>query len=180
MLVAWALMAVLLPIAADAACTSDFNCSLNGRCVDSVCECVSPWQGPTCGILKVSSTCGVACMEMVQVYTCVCVCVCVVCGSPYNVHMVIQQSQRHHPISVRDLLRSSSHASSFDFSLPAEWHTPMLSTWIHFRKYIAKCGTADSFTGPMDAHRCSQWTRRNSQGRPSTGGTRMYRAGAAR
>jgi hypothetical protein len=44
-----------LPTAVEGACTSDFNCSLNGRCVNAVCECVDPWDGDSCGVLKVGN-----------------------------------------------------------------------------------------------------------------------------
>jgi hypothetical protein len=55
-----AVAAVLLrlPTAVEGACTSDFNCSLNGRCVNDVCECVDPWDGDSCGVLKVLCACG--------------------------------------------------------------------------------------------------------------------------
>uniref|UniRef100_A0A0G4F1S7 EGF-like domain-containing protein n=1 Tax=Chromera velia CCMP2878 TaxID=1169474 RepID=A0A0G4F1S7_9ALVE len=36
------------------ACSSDLDCSLNGRCVSSNCECSDIWTGLACDILKTS------------------------------------------------------------------------------------------------------------------------------
>ena len=38
--------------AADTACTTDLNCSLNGVCSDGSCLCDAPWAGRQCGLLR--------------------------------------------------------------------------------------------------------------------------------
>ena len=34
-----------------AGCTTDLDCSLNGKCVTGSCSCDKPWKGPVCGVL---------------------------------------------------------------------------------------------------------------------------------
>ena len=36
------------------ACTSDWNCSLNGQCLNGGCVCDVPWAGEQCGVLRVA------------------------------------------------------------------------------------------------------------------------------
>ncbi len=36
----------------DAACTSEIDCQLNGRCVSGVCECLRAWKGAHCQFLN--------------------------------------------------------------------------------------------------------------------------------
>ena len=38
-----------LAVALAAACTTDSDCNLNGKCVAGTCACVSFWGGPDCG-----------------------------------------------------------------------------------------------------------------------------------
>ena len=40
-------------VSAGRACSTDEDCSLNGRCAASACACVAPWRGDDCGVLDV-------------------------------------------------------------------------------------------------------------------------------
>ena len=48
-----ALPLLLLLAGAEAGCSSDEDCSLNGRCKPGgVCACLAAWSGPSCGVLS--------------------------------------------------------------------------------------------------------------------------------
>ena len=47
---------LFLTASAAAACTSDFDCSLNGVCAAGACQCDQPWKGSSCGVLGFKTT----------------------------------------------------------------------------------------------------------------------------
>ena len=46
-------LVLLLGLGAEslAGCSSEYDCSLNGMCISSICECDDGWRGATCGQL---------------------------------------------------------------------------------------------------------------------------------
>ena len=46
-------MLAFLLITSAVACSTDFDCSLNGVCSAGVCSCDVPWHGPACELLGV-------------------------------------------------------------------------------------------------------------------------------
>lgn len=46
------LLLLALPALAAAGCTTDHDCSLNGRCAHGACACARPWTGAACAVLE--------------------------------------------------------------------------------------------------------------------------------